>query len=695
METDAAVKSLKGVGDKTAVLLNKLGIYTVGDLIEYYPRSYDVFSLPTDIKEAGEGSLCAVECLVGSRPEMIRTRRYLIVSLRVSDPTGSLKLVWYNTPYVAKQLYTGSRYIFRGRIMRKGNELVMSQPAIYTRTAYLALLKELQPVYPLTKGITCNTISKLVREAFASFDLGSDSMPASKRQELGLISRREALHNIHFPVSKEQCIAAHKRLSFDEFAAFCANIRLMRESSEAEPNRYRITDFTVMERIISSLPYELTKAQMNVLEEIKQDMSSDRLMSRMIQGDVGSGKTIVAICAIAACVTAGYQACIMAPTDVLARQHYESFASILEPLGMRITLLTGQMSAASKKAALAQIHSHETDVIIGTHALIQDRVEYDRLALAVIDEQHRFGVRQREALQQKGDHPHFLAMSATPIPRSLAIILYGDLDLSIISEMPKNRLPIKNCVVGTGYRPTAFKFIYNQIKSGRQAYIICPMIDESEESDAENVIDYTEELKVFMDRLAAADGSTPDSAGRAADVVASDSSARRIHVEYLHGRMKAAEKNEIMERFAAGETDILVSTTVIEVGVNVPNSTVMMVENAERFGLAQLHQLRGRVGRGEHQSYCIFVKGIDNAETEERLNLLVTYNDGMQVAEQDLRLRGPGDFFGVRQSGEMCFRLADIYGDADMLKAAGDYINGLDREALLCLRRTQTNNWII
>lgn len=669
MKTDGSVTALKGVGEKTAKLLEKLGIVSITDLIEYYPRSYDIFALPVNISEIREGEIAAIECLVSSKAESVKTKRYIIVNLRVSDSTGSIRLVWYNTPYIAKQLVLGSRLIFRGRAVKKGNELVIAQPVIYTQEIYRRKLNELQPVYPLTKGITNNAVSKLVREGLTLVDDSDDYLKLSDRRKYGLIKYSDAVRQIHFPVSKEACLEAHSRLAFDEFVKFMALVRNMNESRVKEENGFPVTDFSDCEELVRSLPYELTKAQYNVFKEIMNDLSGPGLMSRMVQGDVGSGKTIVALLASLACVKAGYQACIMAPTDVLARQHYENFTKLLSNFGVRITLLTGQMPISEKREAYRLIESHGTDIIIGTHALIQEKVEYSCLGLAVIDEQHRFGVNQRDAIRKKGNHPHILAMSATPIPRSLAIILYGDLDLSIIDEMPACRLPIKNCVVGTGYRPTAYNFIKKQVDEGHQAYVICPMVEESEESEGENVIDYAETLSSVF--------------------------GPSIKVEYLHGKMKAAQKNEIMSRFSSGEINVLVSTTVVEVGVNVPNATVMMVENAERFGLAQLHQLRGRVGRGNAQSYCIFMKGTDSKDIDERLDILVKYNDGMQVAEQDLKLRGPGDFFGTRQSGELEFKAADIYNDADILKKATDYVKGLSEEELLCFSRTQTNNWII
>ena len=400
-------------------------------------------------------------------------------------------------------------------------------------------------------------------------------------------------------------------------------------------------------RLLNELPYKLTDAQMRTLEEVLKDLRSGSVMNRLIQGDVGSGKTIIAVLALLAVCENGYQGALMVPTEVLARQHFESVTELFEKHGVdkNVVLITGSMTAKEKRIAYGKIASHEADMIIGTHALIQEKVVYDNLALVITDEQHRFGVAQREMFGNKGQMPHVLVMSATPIPRTLAIILYGDLDISVIDELPANRLPIKNCVVDKSYRPRAYRFIENEVKNGRQAYVICPMVEGSEGLEAENVTDYTQLLKKEL---------------------------LGITVEMLHGQMKAAQKNEIMERFASGEIQVLVSTTVVEVGVNVPNATVMMVENAERFGLAQLHQLRGRVGRGEHQSYCIFIRGNKDQETAKRLEILNHSNDGFYIASEDLKLRGSGDLLGTRQSGDMEFQMADIFRDADILQKASE-----------------------
>jgi ATP-dependent DNA helicase RecG len=446
-------------------------------------------------------------------------------------------------------------------------------------------------------------------------------------------------------------LKARQRIVFDEFFLYSLALRHLKEQRSRIKTEYTMKEPAECDQLIKSFPYSLTNAQLRVWQEIKKDLSSEYGMNRLVQGDVGSGKTVLAILSLLMAVKNGYQASMMVPTEVLAKQHYKSLAETLEKFGVSICLLVGSMTAKEKRDAYEKIKQHEVDIIVGTHALIQEKVEYDRLGLVITDEQHRFGVKQREALMNKGGQPHVLVMSATPIPRTLAIILYGDLDISIVDELPAERLPIKNCVVGTDYRPNAYRFIDKQVAMGRQAYVICPMVEDNEEIEAENVIDYTETLKEAL--------------------------SPSVTVEYLHGKMKPKEKNEVMERFANGEIKVLVSTTVVEVGVNVPNATVMMVENAQRFGLAQLHQLRGRVGRGEYQSYCIFICDSNSKEAWERLGILNKSNDGFFIAGEDLRLRGPGDIFGIRQSGTMEFKMADIFTDAEYLKAAAEAVKTL------------------
>ena len=452
---------------------------------------------------------------------------------------------------------------------------------------------------------------------------------------------------MHFPADEEEMRAARDRLVFDEFLLFILGIRRLKESQEALSNEARMAEAAQAERLMAELPYELTGAQKRVWKEIRGDLAGNHVMNRLVQGDVGSGKTILAVLALVTAGCNGYQGALMVPTEVLAKQHFQSVSELLETYGipLKAVLLTGSMKASEKRRAAEAIACGTVQIVIGTHALIQEKIAYRRLGLVVTDEQHRFGVRQRETLANKGLHPHVLVMSATPIPRTLAIILYGDLDISVVDELPAHRLPIKNCVVDESYRPAAYRFMEKETALGHQVYIICPMVEESEELELENVMDYTKKLQKILPGH---------------------------QIACLHGKMKPKEKNEIMERFAAGETSILVSTTVIEVGINVPNATVMMVENAERFGLAQLHQLRGRVGRGKAQSYCIFMSGKKGKETKKRLEVLNRSNDGFYIAGEDLKLRGPGDLFGIHQSGILEFRLGDVFQDAKVLQSAGE-----------------------
>ncbi len=522
--------------------------------------------------------------------------------------------------------------------------MTVEQPEIFTPEEYKEKLNSMQPVYPLTEGVSNKLLIRLIGQALDGVDLSREFLPDPVRRKYKLAEYNFALRQIHFPKDWEQMLTARRRLVFDEFFVFALAIQSMKEQTRQVKNHYPMAPSSFCDDLIAGLPYQLTGAQMRTWKEIQADMASENVMNRLIQGDVGSGKTVIAALALLQAAQNGFQGCIMAPTEVLARQHYESFVQLFEPFHVRVTLLTGSMTAREKRTAYEKIAAHETDIIVGTHALIQEKAVYDRLALVVTDEQHRFGVRQREFLSGKGETPHVLVMSATPIPRTLAIILYGDLDISVIDELPARRLPVKNCVVGTSYRKSAYRFIEQQVRQGHQVYVICPMVEESEMMEAENVVDYTARLK---------------------EALPSD-----ICIEYLHGKQKPKEKNEIMERFGAGQIQVLVSTTVVEVGVNVPNATVMMIEDAQRFGLAQLHQLRGRVGRGDAQSYCIFVNTSDKKSAQERLEVLVKSNDGFFIAGEDLKLRGPGDLFGLKQSGIMEFKIGDIFNDMDLLKEA-------------------------
>lgn len=642
-----SLRTLKGVGEKTEKLFQKVGIYDTDDLLHYYPRNYDEYETPVDIAELKEGTVQAVSAAVCSGVYVNSVRGRQIISVNIADQSGKFPVVWFNLPYLKKTLRKGSWFVFRGRIVRKQGKLEMEHPEIFTPSAYEEILHNLQPIYGLTAGLSNKTVVKMVTQLLEDLPMQSEYLPEELRERYGLADVNYALKTIHFPKNKEELLVSRKRLVFDEFLLFILSVRRMKEKAEETPNCFPVKETWLTEEVIERLPYSLTNAQLNAWHEIERDLAGRTMMSRLVQGDVGSGKTILAFLAMFLVADNGYQAALMAPTEVLARQHYEGFLKLMEEQGLSFPtiLLTGSDTAKEKRIAYERIASGEASIIIGTHALIQEKVEYANLALVITDEQHRFGVKQREALTTRGNPPNVLVMSATPIPRTLAIILYGDLDISVIDELPAKRLPIKNCVVNTSYRPKAYSFIEKQVREGRQAYVICPMVEESEEMEAENVLDYTQKLK---------------------ENLPSD-----IRIEYLHGKMKPKEKNRVMESFAAGEIQVLVSTTVVEVGVNVPNATVMMVENAERFGLAQLHQLRGRVGRGEYQSYCIFIQG-NQDQISKRLEILNKSNDGFYIAGEDLKLRGPGDLFGIRQSGDMEFRIGDIYNDSTILKEASE-----------------------
>jgi ATP-dependent DNA helicase RecG len=573
--------------------------------------------------------------------------------VNVKDDTGIMQLTFFNMPFLKNVLKPGGYYLFRGLVQGRGANKIMEQPRLYTYDEYKKQTHVLQPKYSLTKGLSNQALQKAVKQVLSFYEYEEEYYPESLLKKNELISYREAINIIHFPPDRESLIKARKRLVFDEFFAFLLVLRKNRDFTAQLANEYPMFETADTVRFLEQIPFELTKAQKKVWAELRDDLSGKHCMNRLIQGDVGSGKTIVAVLALLMCAANGYQGALMAPTEVLAMQHYETIKGYTEQYSLHFkpVLLVGSMTAKEKKEVYGKIASGEANLIIGTHALIQEKAVYKSLALVVTDEQHRFGVKQREHLAEKGKNPHVLVMSATPIPRTLAIILYGDLHISVIDELPANRLPVKNCVVGTSYRPKAYDFIRKEVEAGRQAYVICPQVDEGEQEDLENVVGYTEKLRAAL----------PEG----------------IQTAFLHGKMKAADKNRIMEEFAAHNIDVLVSTTVIEVGINVPNATVMMVENAERFGLAQLHQLRGRVGRGEHQSYCIFISTKEQKETMERLEILNKSNDGFFIASQDLKLRGPGDMFGIRQSGEFSFVLGDIYTDADCLKQASEAVERL------------------
>lgn len=658
------ITSIKGIGEKTAGLYGKLGINIVRELLEYYPRDYELIKPIVGIAELIDGETQTIEASIVKTPTAKPRGKKRAVSVQVRDSSGTMYITWFNMPHLYYQLKMGTRFLFRGKVLRRNGVLTMQQPKLLSREEFANMVGKLFPIYGLTKGMTSRMIRKAAGIALKETEFPEDFLNSRFRKEHNLITYKKAVELIHFPKNREDISVAARRLIFDEFYLFCLAIRQIKETENEIPNIYSFKSRKKTDKVIRELPFELTNAQKKVLNEIFTDMSSPYVMNRLIQGDVGSGKTIIAMAALLYAAENGYQGAIMAPTEILAKQHYNEFEEKLAPYGIRLCLLTGSMKAAQKRAAQERIAGHEVDIIVGTHALIQEAVSYDSLALVVTDEQHRFGVKQREKLSQKGNRPHILVMSATPIPRTLAIILYGELSISIVDEKPSERLPIKNCVVNTDYRLTAFEFIKKQVQAGRQAYIICPMVEESESIEAENVVDYAEMLEEAMPEW--------------------------VSTACIHGQMKADEKEKIMEDFLDGRINILVSTTVIEVGVNVPNATVMMIENSERFGLAQLHQLRGRVGRGKEQSYCIFMMGKESKEIKDRLSVLNESNDGFYIAREDLKSRGPGDFFGIRQSGLLEFKLGDIFQNADILKEASEAAEKTAKGEILCRQMAET-----
>lgn len=649
---------LNGIGEKTEKIFNRAGIFSVDDLLTYYPRYYDVFNAPVHINDLEIDMIQAIKGTVVRQVTIKKVNNLHIVSTFIRDEQGDvIKAVWFNAAYLKTQIRIGDVYIFRGHIKESKGSYQIEQPKLYSLFEYNKKMGEMQPVYPLVSGMTNNMISKAIKQAF-DYTTPEEILPETIRNKYNLEDIKRAIYDIHYPMDKNAYISARQRLVFEEFFKFIYSLRTLKENNEKIINHNIFNEPKEIKKLIEKLPYELTKAQIKTWNEIKKDISSDYVMNRLVQGDVGCGKTIIAILALFTAALNGSQGAIMAPTEVLALQHYENIAELISKnnLDIKPILLVGSMTAKEKREAYEQIADGSVNVIVGTHALIQEKVTYNNLGLVVTDEQHRFGVRQRETISIKGNNPHVMVMSATPIPRTLAIIIYGDLDISVIDELPANRLPIANCVVDNSYRPNAYDFIQKQINQGRQVYIICPTVEYSEAVEGENVIEYANKLKQIF--------------------------PPNINISYLHGRMKPAEKNNIMNDFAENKIQILVSTTVVEVGVNVPNATVMMVENAERFGLAQLHQLRGRVGRGKYQSYCIFVNGSNKNNAKERLEILCKSNDGFFIANEDLKLRGPGDFFGVRQSGDFEFKLGDIMNDVSILKDASEAVDLIQKGIL-------------
>ncbi len=646
-----------GVGEVRAKKLEKLGLVRCADLISYFPRDYEDRRQVYSIRSAPLGQKVCISAMAAEHPRLSRIRKGLdLVKLKVVDQAGALHITFFNQGYVERALRAGEEYIFYGVVEEQGSRRTMVNP-IFERVGKQNFTGCIVPVYPLTAGITNHLLCTLTQQAVAACAQDMpETLPRGVRLDHELAQAEFSYRNIHFPESFQALELARRRLTFEELFYLSAGLAMLKGRRGdvlgcAIPSR-------PMEEFLARLPFPLTGAQRRVMEEISRDMASGRPMNRLVQGDVGSGKTVVAAYAAWLAAGAGYQSALMAPTEVLAEQHFRSLSALLEPAGVRVGLLTGSITPAGKKKVRQALAAGEIDLIIGTHALLSQGVEFAKLGLMVADEQHRFGVAQRAALAAKGDSPHVLVMSATPIPRTLALIIYGDLDVSVIDELPPGRTPVETYVVREDKRARMYNFVRRLVGEGRQVYIICPAVEENTEGTMQNV--------------------EWEGDGPALDLKAVTTYAKKLQtevfpdlrVDFLHGKMKPREKEAVMAAFAAGETQVLVSTTVIEVGVDVPNAALIIIENAERFGLSQLHQLRGRVGRGKHQSYCVLITNTRSVEAMQRLRILASTADGFKISEEDLKLRGPGDFFGSRQHGLPQMKLADLAGDMRLLSEA-------------------------
>ena len=643
MEWNSSVSMLKGIGEQRERKLQKLGISTIEDLLTHYPREYKdrseilkIADLPMDepstflaqVKEEGQNS---------------RHGRLVYTRMKVYDETGSVGVLWYNQPYMKNSLKIGEWYLFSGKLQKKYGRKEILSPEV-ERIGENFAGGRIIPVYPASEGVSQKMLRNLMEDALSQMSGGMrEELPLWLRKEYKLAERNFAIENIHFPKTEQGFYDARRRLVFEELFVLQTALFQLKNTLEDSGEGIILKKKKALQEAEGLLPFALTGAQKRVLKEMEKDMTSGKIMNRLVQGDVGSGKTAVAMVSAYWAIQNGYQVTIMAPTEVLASQHFESFQKVFEPAGIKVVLLTGSLKAKEKRETLEQVKNGDAQMIVGTHAVIQKGVEYHKLGLAITDEQHRFGVRQRSTLADKGENVHTLVMTATPIPRTLALILYGDLDISIIDELPPGRQKIDTSAVDSRYHQRIYTFIQKHVKEGRQAYVICPMIEESEKLEVQSVLNYTEELVKELPEC---------------------------RVACVHGKMKAKEKQEIMDGFAAGNIDVLVSTTVIEVGINVPNATIMLIENAERFGLAQLHQLRGRVGRGSEKSYCILVSDTKTKVAKERMKTMTESEDGFVISEKDLKLRGPGEFFGIRQHGLPELKIADLYKDMAILKEA-------------------------
>ena len=658
MRLDASVLKLKGVGPKAAELLAGREILTVGDLLRFYPSEYDFFTDPEPAAEAAPDTHCTLRLTLVGAGSVFRKGSRTILHFEGSDGTAGVRLTFFNMPYLRQTLTAGSSFVFRGMLRRTGGgSLYMEQPRFYEAGKYRELCGSLQPRYRQIKGIGESRMRTLLQAAVEETAGLKDDLPLHLIEKYGLMGQREAVRSIHFPPGKEELIRARHRIIFDEFFNFIVGVRRQRSSQGERTNPRPMKETQGPDwcgALVRSLPFSLTDEQEQAWREIRADLTGPRLMNRLLQGDVGSGKTILAFLALVLCAQNGRQGALMAPTEVLAGQHMAGFTEYMKKSGLlvRAVFLTGSVKGKERREALQAIEDGRADVVIGTHALFQEKVRFHDLGLVITDEQHRFGVRQRTGLAQKGEDVPVLVMSATPIPRTLAIILYGELQISSLRALPPGRMPIKSLARHESQRGRAYRFILDEIRKGRQCYVICPAVEEGEMQELENVADYTEKIRAAL--------------------------PGELRIASMTGRMRPEEKTAVMKGFSEGRTDILVSTTVIEVGINVPNATVILIENAGRFGLSQLHQLRGRVGRGREQSYCMFL--YSEKEKPERLSILEKNSNGFAIAEQDLKTRGPGDLFGVRQSGIPQFVLADLYEDSDVMKDAAACADEILRE---------------
>ena len=645
-EFGTELRYVKGVGEARARAFGRLGVHDLAGLVSFFPRAYEDRTRLVRIAELADGDLVCVEAVVGTEPQLSRIRRGLdLLRFRAVDETGAMQLTFFNQAYLKDQFRKGESYVFYGRAQVKGRFVSMTNPVFDRLADFGRVTGRIVPVYRLTSGLSQNTVRSAVRQAL---DLSQgrlpDGLPDCVADEYKLCTARYAYENVHFPADMQALSLARRRLVFEELFVLACALGLLRGGREGAQGR--VLRGAGLGTFTGSLPFSPTGAQLRAMREAIGDMSSGKLMNRLVQGDVGSGKTLVAAACIWYAAQSGAQSAFMAPTEILAEQHYATLTGFLEPFGIRVAKLTGSMRAAEKRAVLSGLASGEYALCVGTHALLSGGVEFRDLALVVTDEQHRFGVQQRAALAEKGLRPHILVMSATPIPRTLALMIYGELDVSLIDELPPGRQKVDTFAVDESYRARLGGFIEKLVSEGRQVFVVCPRIEEGEEAGdgLKSAEEHAEELRQQLPGL---------------------------RIACIHGKLKAREKDEIMSRFAAGETDVL-STTVIEVGVDVPNAALMVVENAERFGLSQLHQLRGRVGRGKHKSWCILVSDAKGEEARARLHAMTHISDGFKIAEEDLRLRGPGDFFGSRQHGLPELHIADLGADMNVLKAAQD-----------------------